>query len=77
MDEYFWCHVLWGADEAKSLDLIFDHLFTGAHVDQLQISISANHDILWLEIPIDDAFLVEGFEDMNEKGHIESSLFEG
>ncbi len=75
MDKNFRSHVLGCSDEAKGFSLVLDHFFAGAHIDKFEVSISADHDVLGFEISIDDAFLMEGFEDMNEESYVKSRLF--
>lgn len=62
MNEDLWSHVLGSADETESPALVFLHLLASAHVNQLEVAISTHHDVFGLEVPIDDAFLMEDLE---------------
>ena len=77
MNKNFRSHVLRSSDEAKGFGLVLDHFFASAHINKFEVPVSADHDVLGFEISIDDAFLMEGFEDMNEESYIKSRLFKG
>lgn len=74
MNEDLGGHILRCSDKTKGLILIFHHFFTCAHINQLQITILAYHNVLRFQITIDYAFHVESFKDMNEESNVEPGL---
>ena len=76
MNEDFWCHVLRSSDKAESFVLVFNHFFASSHVNQLQVPISPHHDVLGLQVTVDDALGMEDFHNVDEKSNIEASLLE-
>lgn len=77
MEEDFRSHVLRSAYKSESSVLILLQSFGCAHVDQFQIAVSSNHDILGLQIPIQQSFRVQILQSQQETGSIESCLFGG
>ncbi len=77
MDEYFGSHVLRGSYEAKGLIRVLIHLLACAHIHQLQVSIPAHHNILRLQVPVNQRLLAEQLQDVDQQSNIKSSLFEG
>jgi hypothetical protein len=59
MYEDLGCHVLRCADEAEGSCLVLYHSFAGAHVNEFYVAVSTDHNILRLEVSVDDVFLVE------------------
>jgi hypothetical protein len=41
----------------------------------LQVAISANHDVLWLQIPVDNVETLKILENRDDLGSVESCLF--
>lgn len=76
MDEDLGSHVLRSADEAESPVLILLHLLASSHVNQLEVAISADHDIFGLEVSIDDALLMEDLQHVDQQGTVEAGLFQ-
>lgn len=76
MNEDLGSHILRCSDKAKGLILILHHFFTCTHINQLQITILADHNILRLQITIYDVFHMESFQDMDEESNVEPGLFE-
>jgi len=76
VSKYLRCHVLRSPDKAESSILILEHPLTSAHINQLEIAVSPDHDIFRFQITIDDIFMVHYLEDVDEKGDIEPSLLD-
>lgn len=66
MNEDLGSHVLRGSNEAEGLVLILKHLLAGAHIDQLQVSVSADHNVFRFQVSVDDSFLVECLQDVDQ-----------
>ena len=68
-------HIFRSSDEAEGSVLVLWHFFACAHIHELQISISAHHDVLRFEVSVDDGLMMEGFKDMDQNGYVKSCLF--
>ena len=69
-------HVLRGSYKAEGLVLILKHLLAGTHIDQLQVSVSADHYVFRLQVAVDDSFLVECLQDVDQQCNVEPGLLE-
>ena len=70
-------HVLRGSYEAEGLVLILKHLLAGAHIDQLQIPVSADHNVFRFQVAVDNSFLVECLQDVDQQCDVEPGLLKG
>lgn len=67
-------HVVRSTDHGESL-LSSVQFLTGPQINEFQVSISADHDVFWLEIAIDERLFMEGFNDVQQLSPIKHGLF--
>ena len=65
------CNILGGA--TNCISSFRDH-FSETEVNQLQVPITANHDVFWLQITVDNLFALQIFKNGNHLCTVESSL---
>lgn len=65
------CDVLWSTTNRVSS--LRDH-FCKTEVNHLQVTIGANHDVFWLQIPVDNVQALQIFKDGDDLGSVKRSL---
>ena len=66
-------HVIGSADHREGL-LCAVQLLAGAQVYELQVPVSADHDVFWLEVTVDERFVMESFDDVKQLSAIKHGL---
>lgn len=65
VEEYLRSHVLGSAYEAKGLVLVLVHLLACAQIHKFQVAVPPHHNVLGLQVTVDQRFLAEEFEDVD------------
>ena len=76
MNEHLRCHILRGPNKTKRFILILHHLLASPHIDQLQVPITTYHNVLWLQITIDDPLLMKSLENVDQQSYVEPGLLD-
>ena len=76
LDQNFWSQVVGSSTERISLSVALDDL-SETEISQADIAILVHEDVLWLEITVDDVFLVEMAESHGDLNGVEPSAFFG
>mmetsp|Transcript_91655 Transcript_91655/g.280456 ORF Transcript_91655/g.280456 Transcript_91655/m.280456 type:complete len:208 (+) Transcript_91655:411-1034(+) len=67
-------HVMRGADDRKGAALVLGELFGNAKVDELHVPAVVQHDVLGLQIPVQDAAVVQRLDGDEQRPRVELRL---